>query len=224
MWSRFRRRYDQLLRPLRTLASLDAYALWSASYPPYAHNRLMEVEQAAMERLMPALAGRTVLDLACGTGRYGLLAQKAGARRVIGADNSRPMLRAGALTAAEASMSDLPFGARSFDVVICGLALGHLPPWDMRRAMQEIGRVLRPGGEALLSDFHPFVYLRGGRRTFAAPDGTRYAVEHHPHLVADYFQAAQLAGMTLVALDEPRAQVGQSEIPAVLVVRCRTSS
>src|SRR5437762_11975476 len=99
----------------------------------------MEVEQAAMERLMPPLAGRMVLDLACGTGRYGVFAERAGARRVIGADNSAPMLRAGALTAAEASMTDLPFGARSFDVVICGLALGHLPPERMRRAMQEIG-------------------------------------------------------------------------------------
>jgi malonyl-CoA O-methyltransferase len=223
MRSWLRRRYDQLVRPLRTLASVDAYALWSSSYPPYAHNRLMEVEQAAMERLMPPLVDRVVLDLACGTGRYGLLAQKAGARRIVGVDNSRPMLRAGQLTAAEASMTDLPFGAQSFDAVICGLALGHLPPDKMRRAMQEIGRVLRPGGVALLSDFHPFVYLRGGRRTFSAPDGTRYTVEHYPHLLSDYFNAVQLAGMSIVALDEPRARVGKSEIPAVLVMRCHIS-
>ena len=41
---------------------------------------------------MPPLAGQTVLDLACGTGRYGLMAQERGARGVISIDNSAAML------------------------------------------------------------------------------------------------------------------------------------
>ncbi len=60
-----------------------------------AHNKLMEIEQAAMLRQLPPLVGRDVLDLACGTGRYSQIAAERGARRVVGADNSFAMLRAG---------------------------------------------------------------------------------------------------------------------------------
>src|SRR3990172_7056136 len=80
-----------------TLSSLDAYARWAATYPPHAHNALMRTEQAAMCSMLPDLRGRSVLDLACGTGRYGLLAQECGAASVIGLDNSLPMLAANPL-------------------------------------------------------------------------------------------------------------------------------
>ncbi len=211
----------RLEKPIRTLASVDAYALWVSTYPPYAHNRLMQIEQEAMECLMPPLRDRTVLDLACGTGRYGLLASSAGARHIIGADNSRAMLRSGSVPAVEASMTCLPFTAESFDVVICGLALGHLPPDGMRLALAEMARVLHRGGEGLFSDFHPFLYLRGGRRTFTTQDGRSFAVEHYPHLPSDYFNAIQAAGMTLVGMEEARARIGGSDVPAALVIRCR---
>jgi malonyl-CoA O-methyltransferase len=181
----------------------------------------MEIEQAEMLRLLPNVAGRSVLDLACGTGRYGLIAGQRGARRVVGADNSAAMLQRGGLRpAAEASMTALPFAANSFEVVICGLALGHLPPEAMRRAIAEIARVLRQGGTALFSDFHPYLYLKGGRRTFCAPDGATYAVEHYPHLVADYFAAISAAGMMVTAISEPLRQVDGAEVPVVLVMQC----
>src|SRR5437764_64541 len=93
IWLRLKR-----LIPLRTLRSLEAYALWAPCYPPYAHNGLMEIEQAAMLRLMPTLTDRVVLDLACGTGRYGRIATQAGAAQVVGVDNSVPMLEAGGTT------------------------------------------------------------------------------------------------------------------------------
>lgn len=204
-----------------TLASRDAYALWSATYPPQAHNQLMRLEQAAMLQLMPSLDGLSVLDLACGTGRYGLIARQTGARQVIGIDNSLPMLRAGALRPVmEADMPRLPFAVASFDVVLCGLALGHLLPDAMHSAIMEIGRILRRGGTALFSDFHPFVYLSGGRRTFSA-NGTTYAVEHYPHLASDYVNAIILAGMKITALSEPHAEVNGKQVPAVLIVRCQ---
>jgi malonyl-CoA O-methyltransferase len=214
-------------RPIQTLASKEAYALWSASYPPHAHNPFMQIEQAAMLRLMPPLVGRAVLDLACGTGRYGLIAQHAGTQMVVGVDNSLPMLRAGVLRpVAVSSMVNLPFVDQSFDVVICGLATGHLPPDQMHTTIAEIGRVLHPGGEALISDFHPYLSLRaGGKRTFRASDGRTYAVEHYPHLPSDYFVAIRAAGLTLTALDEPRSKTDGSTggVPAVLVLRCQRS-
>ncbi len=207
-------------RPPRTLASLDAYALWAASYPPEAHNDLMRIEQAALLALLPPLAGCDVLDLACGSGRYSRIAHEHGARRVIGIDNSLPMLHAAAgSTFIQGTMDAIPLHADTCDVIICGLATGHLPPETMIRALREMERILKPGGTALISDFHPFMFLGGGRRTFTAPDGVQYAVEHYPHLISDYFAAIHSAGLTLDALTEPRAP-GMAA-PAVLILRVR---
>ena len=48
----------------------------------------------------------------------------------------------------EADLTDLPFDDDGFDVVICSHVLEHVP--DDAKAMQEIFRVLKPGGQALL--------------------------------------------------------------------------
>jgi len=224
LWSRIRRLLPQ--RPLQTLRSLDAYKLWAASYPPYAHNRLMQIEQTAMLKLMPDLNDRAVLDLACGTGRYGRIAVRAGARKVVGTDNSAAMLAGGSDVAIQrilAPMNQLPIAPGCFDVILCGLAMGHLPPDQMYQAVGEMGRVLRSGGEALISDFHPLLYANGGQRTFTAPDGKAYAVEHYPHSLEDYRQAILSAGMTVVGVEEPDAAINGSRMPAALVIRCQRS-
>ncbi|HVU14694.1 MAG TPA: methyltransferase domain-containing protein [Phototrophicaceae bacterium] len=198
---------------LRTLNSLDAYALWAASYPPQAHNVLMENEQQAMLDLMPPLKDKVVLDLACGTGRYGLLAQGRGAKQVIGIDNSPDMLKASPLgNRVQATTEIIPLASASIDVILCGLALGHLP--RLQPSLDEIGRVLKPNGVALVSDVHPFVALNGAQRTFSANGGV-YAVEHYPHLYSDFQQAGTSSGLQIDAVREPKLK----DTPIVIVYR-----
>lgn len=219
-----------LVRPVRTLPSLQAYARWAARYPPYAHNALMEAEEAAMLALLPELAGRVVLDLGSGTGRYGLLALERGAGAVIGLDNSPAMLRASALACLlQASSEAIPLASASVDVVLCGLALGHLP--TLVSALQEVARVLTADGQALISDFHPFLYVNGRQRTFLDHDGRVYAVEHYPHFYEDYHRAACGAGLAIDSVVEPRlGQEGEGRslpggmsqsVPVVVVYRMR---
>jgi malonyl-CoA O-methyltransferase len=207
----FQRLFSRLLGPrtLQTLSSLDAYAQWAASYPPHAHNALMQAEEAAMLSLLPDLSGKSVLDLACGTGRYGLIARARGAATVIGLDNSAAMLRANSLPHLVLSTSEaIPLLAESIDIALCGLALGHLP--SLEPSLREISRVLKPSGCALISDFHPFIFLSGQRRTFSAPDGHTYAVEHYPHLYSYYQQAADQVGLKIERVLEPR--LGQDTV------------
>jgi malonyl-CoA O-methyltransferase len=219
----------RLLRPQgetahKMLSSIDAYAHWAAHYPPNAHNALMQVEERAMLSLLSPLDGRTVLDLACGTGRYGLLAWDRGAARVVGVDNSSAMLAANSLAhKAIATSEAIPCPSDLFDVVICGLALGHLPRLEV--SFTEIARVLKRGGYALISDFHPFISLQGAQRTFSLPNGATYAVEHYAHLYADYHRAIWAAGLVIEHLAEPRldldhpAQRHGEKPPIVLVLR-----
>lgn len=187
-----------------TLNSLEAYERWAASYPPHAHNPLMQAEQQAMLDLLPDMQGKLALDLACGTGRYSRLAAERGASVIIGMDNSAAMLkRSQGRRLVLADTGAIPLASSSVDVVFCGLALGHLP--RLTPSLGEISRVLKVGGCALVSDFHPLLALNGGRRTFTTPNGQTYAVEHHTHLYSDYHQAARLVGLYVADVLEPRA-------------------
>src|SRR5262245_56093067 len=139
--------------PHETLSSLAAYERWAEQYPPHPHNALMEAEEAAMKQLFLPLVGQVVLDLACGSGRYGLIAEAEGASMTVGLDNSMPMLRQNPVVLRALSTTEkIPLASQSIDIVLCGLALGHLKQLEV--SMGEISRVLKPKGCALVSDFH----------------------------------------------------------------------
>lgn len=219
MWKKALKRWR---RP-PTLSSQQAYALWAAAYPARAHNALMQAEESAMRDLMPSLAGLRVLDLACGSGRYARVAVEAGATTCTGVDNSAAMLEtgrtenSGSIHYIQGDTRQIPLRAACMDAVLCGLALGHVPHLD--EALREIARVLVPGGAALISDFHPFLFLDGKQRTFSAPDGEVYAVEHYAHLYSDYHRAAQRHGLTITHVSEPHLTIDGRELPAVIAYR-----
>lgn len=197
------------------LDSRDAYEKWARDYPPTPHNLLMEIEQKAMLSLMPTLQGKRVLDLASGTGRYGLIAESQGAVDVIGVDDSIAMIRRSSLsTAIVGSMAQIPLADNSTDIVLCGLAVGHFS--DLETIFSEIARILKIDGQAVVSDFHPFQYLRGARRTFTS-DGIEYEVEHYPHLYETVCHAAKVVGLAIDAIREPTIE-GQI-MPVVMAYR-----
>src|SRR5262249_36617629 len=47
-----------------------------------------------------------------------------------------------------ADLTRLPYADQSFDVIVCGWVLEHLP--DPRPGLRELARVLQPGGKLLL--------------------------------------------------------------------------
>ncbi|MEO0562265.1 MAG: class I SAM-dependent methyltransferase, partial [Chloroflexota bacterium] len=126
-----------------TLRSQAAYEKWSAHYLPVARNPLMHAEETAMLGLMPPLDGKTILDLACGSGRYTRHAFERGAAHVIGIDNSRHMIAVGQREGVPASftageMTAIPLREKTIDVILCGLAIGHIR--DIQTALSEMAR------------------------------------------------------------------------------------
>ena len=102
--------------------------------------------------------GAAVLDLATGTGDIALVFAARGAS-VVGLDITPRMIELARIKAPAGSataflvgdMLALPFPASSFDVVTTGYGLRNVP--DLPRAVDEILRVLKPGGQALSLDF-----------------------------------------------------------------------
>ncbi|MHB1426203.1 MAG: class I SAM-dependent methyltransferase [Gemmataceae bacterium] len=100
---------------------------------------------------------KRILDAACGNGRYSrFLLRHADADALITSFDLSPgmLLRARArlrgtrVSHIVADLTRLPYAAASFDSVVCGWALEHLP--DPRTGLRELARVLQPSGKLLL--------------------------------------------------------------------------
>jgi SAM-dependent methyltransferase len=144
-----------------SLAKFDRYYL---QIYPYLHNYLA----------LDTLAGKDVLEIGLG---YGTVAQLlAGrARHYTGLDiaggpvavvNQRLSLFGLPGSAKQGNILEAPFASNSFDAVVtigCLHHTGNLP-----RALEEVHRVLRPGGRALVMVYNAFSY----RRWWTAPSAT----------------------------------------------------
>jgi ubiquinone/menaquinone biosynthesis C-methylase UbiE len=202
--------------PPQQLDALEGYARWAATYEQDMDGHpLALAETGAMCSLLPPCEGIVALDAACGTGRYARLLAQQGAQRVIGIDQSVPMLKLAQaasdsdarLQFTQGSLLHLPLADESCDLAIVALALSHLKTAQLRQAFGELGRVLKPGGILLMSEMHPFGALTGGRCRFERSEGKHQQVYHiqtHTHLHEDYLTAALAANLTLEAMREPR--------------------
>ncbi len=104
---------------------------------------------------------RTVLDAACGPGKYAEELIRRGAK-VTGFDISSEMIKyakernqgQGEFFVHDLEQPLAQIRDSSFDIVICALALHYIKDWNL--TMQEFFRVLKPQGKLVISVEHPF--------------------------------------------------------------------
>lgn len=121
------------------------------------------------EQLLPLaarhLAGASrVLDVGCGEGQTARLVAETGAATVVGVDASSAQIteaqrRGGGAAYARATALALPARTASFDAVVSCLVLEHIA--DLDGALDEVARVLRPGGRFVLFLNHPLFQTPG---------------------------------------------------------------
>jgi ubiquinone/menaquinone biosynthesis C-methylase UbiE len=173
-------RYDRGIR-LLTLGKLDA-----------AYDRLVA----------PIQPGMQVLDIGCGTGALSLRAASRGAL-VTGMDINPAMLEIAGQRAADAGLDEqitlVEMGvaefdrepAEHFDAVMSGLCFSELSQDELRYTLEQVQRILKPGGWILVVDeirppdlfprlFHAILRLPLAAVTWLLTQTTTQAVQDLP--------------------------------------------
>lgn len=123
-------------------------AAYELFFGPLTNQSIPVVMQSARVR-----SGTRFLDVCTGPGMLAQEAAKIGAD-VLGVDFSEEALTIARRNVPDASFhqgdaQDLPFDKNSFDSVVCGFGIIHVP--DPQQALQEMYRVLKPGGRVAVS-------------------------------------------------------------------------
>ena len=108
--------------------------------------------------------GHRVLDIGCGWGIFDRFMAKRYGVSVVGVDADPAMIaiattkahRTGLVVSfVEGVAENLPYPAGQFDRVVSSIFFHHLSPADKARAVHEVWRVLKPGGELHVADWGP---------------------------------------------------------------------
>lgn len=133
-----------------------AVAKWYASLT----KKGMEDFKALARRAAAQIpAGGSVLEVAPGPGYFAIELAKLGNYRIAGLDISATLVEIARANATKANVpvdfqhgnvSQMPFGNDTFDFIFCRAAFKNFS--EPKRALKEMNRVLKPGGQALIID------------------------------------------------------------------------
>jgi len=107
-------------------------------------------------------APERILDVATGTGDLAIQAMTLDPKKVVGVDIAEEMLSVGRVKIEKMGLSDrillqqgdaerLPFSDRQFDAALVAFGVRNFE--DLNRGLQEIRRVLKPGGALVVLEF-----------------------------------------------------------------------
>jgi cytosine/adenosine deaminase-related metal-dependent hydrolase/ubiquinone/menaquinone biosynthesis C-methylase UbiE len=142
----------------RALSSPEAYGFIAQHYDEQL-NPLLALEERMIAPLLPSVAGKCVLDVGCGTGRWLARLAECGPRVMWGVDASPEMLAVAAAKLGDAAVlsfaqgTDLPIATGAADVVICSFVASYIE--DMTAFARELRRVCSQRATVLLTDLHP---------------------------------------------------------------------
>ena len=143
----------------------DANAEWWDDRIGDGNDFQIQLIEPATERLLQLRQGETVLDIACGAGRFARRMAELGAH-VVAFDQSKNFI-ARARQRTPAAMKNIEYhvldaahadqmitlGKRRFDKAVCTMALMDMP--EVRPLFEALAQLLKPGGAFVFSVCHP---------------------------------------------------------------------
>lgn len=183
-----------------------AYNLWAANYDSQPDNLMLALDEEVFSALLNPvnLTDTVIADVGCGTGRHWgkILENKPG--KLVGFDVSSEMLRMLQQKFPEAEThrlltNQLPLENQSCDYVISTLTIAHIQ--NAKEAIAEWKRVLKRGGQIIVTDYHPIALAKGGKRTFRHKDQT-VSVKNYVHTLEDLKSIAKQLDLQVLRLIE----------------------
>ena len=190
---------------LDPIPTREGYGSWAEFYDEPG-NQLIDLEQPVVREILDGLPRGVAFDAACGTGRHSAYLASLG-HTVIGVDSSAAMLERARKKVPggefrEADLHDLPVPDDHVDLVVCALALMHVP--DLEPVFAEFVRVLRPGGNLVISDWRSLVKDIAIPVVKVRPDGSLGYMPTKSRLTSEYLAAALSLGLQVRRCEEPR--------------------
>lgn len=145
-----------IVKPYRGMGMEGTIAKWYASLTRKSANDFRLLAQRTTQQLPPPAK---VLEVAPGPGYFAMELAKLGNYAITGLDISQTFVEIARANAAKAGVvidfqrgnaSQMPFADASFDFLLCRAAFKNFS--EPVRALQEMYRVLSPGGRALILD------------------------------------------------------------------------
>jgi cytosine/adenosine deaminase-related metal-dependent hydrolase/SAM-dependent methyltransferase len=174
---------------------------------------MLALERRVLEPLLPSVAGKDVVDLGCGTGRWLEALKNSGTRSLVGLDYSREMLAratrklAGAAKLVCADCINAPLRVASADVVLCSFVLSYLE--DAKSFLDSVKQLLRPGGSLFVTDIHPdTASALNWRRRIRTPNGFE-EIRTRQRSIEEIISLGERVGLRSVLRVEP--QFGEEE-------------
>jgi len=166
-----------------------AYNLWAAEYDSQPDNMMLAWDEDIFSRMINTmdLHNKIIADIGCGTGRHWGKIYDRQAKKLIGFDVSEGMLTMLKQKFPESETYHLLNGElkelenQSCDIIFSTLTIAHIK--NAKKALHEWNRILKAGGEIIITDYHPTALAKGGRRTFNY-HGKTIAVKNYVHSIA----------------------------------------
>jgi ubiquinone/menaquinone biosynthesis C-methylase UbiE len=199
----------------RRVSTVAAYEQQAASYDTEAGGGLFAADEPVVAECLSGRVPGVALDAACGTGRFAEFLARRG-HQVIGVDSSPHMLAHARRRVPDgefhvAELDQLPLADDSVDVIVCALALVHVP--RLQPVLADFARVLRPGGDLIISDVHHQVVTRGSVIKARGPEGEPCIAATYRHQLGDYLRAALSLGLQVRRCEEPTATGTGAPLP-----------
>jgi ubiquinone/menaquinone biosynthesis C-methylase UbiE len=197
----------RLIPGSKELAPSRAYDLWAEGYDAQPGNLMLDMDEELFGNLlgMSKVTGELVADIGCGTGRHWKRILQKNPKKLVGYDVSARMLEKlkEKFPAAETHLltdhrlKEIPDGGCG--LVISTLAIAHIE--NIEAVLEEWDRIIQPGGEVIITDYHPEALLRGGRRTFRH-GGKVMAVRNYIHPIEKIRKLGRQRGWTELRFSE----------------------
>lgn len=184
-----------------------AYEIWSADYDRQTGNLMLDLDEKIFSHLIENIdiRDKEVADIGCGTGRHWQKIYSKNPSSLIGFDVSASML--------EKLKNKFPFARTqkttdnrltsvadlSLDIIISTLTIAHIK--NIEEAIASWSRVLKNGGDLVVTDFHPVLLANGGKRSFSH-GGRSMSVKNYIHSIEKIRKAFYTAGFIVIREEE----------------------